>query len=341
MSSNTIFSSIESQKRWVLAMEKNFPQEHIVDINFFTPTSIFKIPKTLTETNPEAYTPQHLGLGPYHHLRPELYPMQKPKVAAVNNYLKSKNPKSFQKVVDALVQFEPLLRQCYDQYLDLDIQTLAWILTIDGLYLLQFLENYSQNNSEELNTGDIMMLENQIPVIILKSIRQALQICQDEVDYLLFNQFHRFCEVKSPLKLNEEFPVLKDRSQMHMLHRMYYLIVNNRGIKDSDNRMFMFEDSLPISLDDFNVAAQFVAKQVSGASAVGDILSFMGKVPWDKILTLFKKGGGGSDKKNILVEEIDIPKLQLRVELIMRVHFRASLSSLRVIPNHKVVSPEH
>ncbi|KAL3824547.1 hypothetical protein ACJIZ3_020576 [Penstemon smallii] len=341
MSSNTIFSSIESEKRWVLEMEKNFPQEHTVDINFDTPTSIFRIPKTLSETNPEAYTPQHLGLGPYHHLRPELYPMQKPKLAAVKKYLNQKNPQSFQKVVDALVQFEPLLRQCYDQYLDLDIQTLAWILTIDGLYLLQFLENYSQNNREELITGDIMMLENQIPVIILKKIIQVLQLCQDESDDWLFNQFHSFCQAQSPLKLNEQRVIMGDISQVHMLHRMYYLIVNNRGIHDESNYSEFTTFSLPISINDINNAVGFLTEQgVPGASTAGKILSFMENVPWDKILTLFKKGG--SDEQNSLVEEIDIPKLQLRVELIMRViRFMASLSSSRVIPNHKVVSPEH
>ncbi|KAL0315486.1 UNVERIFIED_CONTAM: hypothetical protein Sradi_5426800 [Sesamum radiatum] len=181
MSSNSILGSAESEKRWVLEMDKNFPPEHIVDIDLETPFCVFRVPESLTETKPEAYAPQQIGLGPYHHLRPEFYMMQKEKHAAVRKFLNQEKPNTIQQVVGALVEWEPVLRACYDQYLDLHAKTLAWILAIDGLYLLQFLRNSKQTGEIHAKdpqmdklVGDVIMLENQIPAVLLKKIRRVL-----------------------------------------------------------------------------------------------------------------------------------------------------------------------
>ncbi|KAL3831152.1 hypothetical protein ACJIZ3_019954 [Penstemon smallii] len=114
MSSKSLFSST-SEERWVLEMEKNFKDD--IDFNK-VPTCVFRVPKTLTEEKPEAYTPKHIGLGPYHHFAPDFYLKQKQKLAAL------------------------FIRASYDDYLDLDIRTLAWIMCIDGLFLLQYLHYY-------------------------------------------------------------------------------------------------------------------------------------------------------------------------------------------------------
>src|SRR3954469_23547171 len=43
---------------------------------------VFDVPKLLRATRPEAYTPQHFAIGPYHYQRPELRDMERYKLAA-------------------------------------------------------------------------------------------------------------------------------------------------------------------------------------------------------------------------------------------------------------------
>ncbi|KAL2249496.1 putative UPF0481 protein At3g02645 [Sesamum indicum] len=312
MSPDSIFSSVESEQRWVLAMEKNFPQQHVLDIDFDIPSCVFRVSKILTEAKPEAYAPQHLGLGPYHHLRPDLYIMQKQKLAAVRKFLGQEKLQKFRQVVEDLVQWEPVLRACYDEYLDLDIQTLAWILAIDGLYLVQFLKNYPE--MEHL-AGDILMLENQIPVILLKKILQVLELVpNDQNDCSLFEEFETLCQAHSPLRLNKQRAIIGDVSQAHLLNRMYYLIVNNRGIQEEEYVSMFSAAVTRIGLNDVVEGVQFLAERgFPGAGIAGQILSAVQKVPWDKILGLFKKGG--TDEENPSVQEIDIPSVTQMTEI--------------------------
>ncbi|KAK4404196.1 hypothetical protein Sango_0788200 [Sesamum angolense] len=321
MSTDSIFSSVESEQRWVLAMEKNFPQQHVLDIDFDIPCCVFRVSKILTEAKPEAYAPQHLGLGPYHHLRPELYIMQKQKLAAVRKFLGLEKVQKFRQVVEDLVQREPVLRACYDQYLDLDIQTLAWILAIDGLYLVQFLKNYPE--MEHL-AGDILMLENQIPVILLKKILRVLELApNDQNDYSLFEEFETLCQAHSPLRLNKQRAIIGDVSQAHLLNRMYYLIVNNRGIQEEEYVSMFSAAVTRIGLNDVVDSVQFLAEQgLPGAGIAGQILSVVKKVPWDKILGLFKKGGPDEENPDIGFEEknfyLPVIRVTATTEVVLR-----------------------
>ncbi|KAK4383284.1 hypothetical protein Sango_2790300 [Sesamum angolense] len=330
MSSNSILGSAESEKRWVLEMDKNFPPEHIVDIDLETPFCVFRVPESLSETKPEAYAPQQIGLGPYHHLRPEFYMMQKEKHAAVRKFLNQEKPNTIQQVVGALVEWEPVLRACYDQYLDLHAKTLAWILAIDGLYLLQFLKNSKQTGEIHAKdpqmdklVGDVIMLENQIPAVLLKKIRRVLghTLVDEGDDHTLFGDFQAFCDAHSPLKLSKDEEVVGDMSQAHLLHRMYHLVVNNRMLKKVIPRPKISKGSGPRPskpapvpdsqlVTDVKASLQFLDEQgMPGAGTAGNILTFMEKVPWDRILALFPK-----DQEKPLFEEIDIPSVSQMTE---------------------------
>ncbi|CAK9148632.1 unnamed protein product [Ilex paraguariensis] len=60
------------EHRWVHQMEKKFEKELKIDIKCDLPC-ISRVPQTLRAEKPEAYAPKRIGLGPYHHFRPELY----------------------------------------------------------------------------------------------------------------------------------------------------------------------------------------------------------------------------------------------------------------------------
>ncbi|KAI3443925.1 hypothetical protein Pfo_000590 [Paulownia fortunei] len=297
-------------------MNNTFPKEHVVDIDFDTSPCVFRVPKSLTQTKPEAYAPQQVGLGPYHHLRPELHTMQRKKVAAIRKFLNADQLQNFQLVVEALMKLEPLVRACYDQYLDLDPRTLAWILAIDAMYLLQFWKNYSGRSGEaaakdtgmENLAGDILMLENQIPVILFKEILRIPNLSPgDDHDMCCMKNSVFFCREASPLKLNEQgMDIVDMRTQGHLLNVTYKLIVTNRGIQDPEPRQY--RRSMGTVYENLKLGAEIAAAGgVPGAEIAQKQLLLMEKVPWDRIFDLFKTGD--PDEQNSSVEEINIPSV--------------------------------
>ncbi|XP_076938522.1 putative UPF0481 protein At3g02645 [Bidens hawaiensis] len=122
-------------------------------------------------------------------------------------------------------------------FLQCDDNHLACLLAIDGLFLLNLFYTYN-DQPEPLEVGpkkrsmaqDIMMVENQIPFIVLKEIHEALYSTSCSSSHssnyrLTCSIFQTFCKIHSPLKLcsNSEGPSRAD----HLLHYMYFKIVNN------------------------------------------------------------------------------------------------------------------
>lgn len=69
----------EATSSFVKNIHTIFKKDETMDV----PICIFKVPKSLASFKPEAYVPQLMGLGPYHHLRPELQQMQTYKLSEV------------------------------------------------------------------------------------------------------------------------------------------------------------------------------------------------------------------------------------------------------------------
>ncbi|KAI3775410.1 hypothetical protein L1987_49986 [Smallanthus sonchifolius] len=192
-------------------------------------------------------------------------------------------------VLNKVRKFVPVVRSCYDMFLQHDDDSLARIFAIDGLFLLMLFHTYNGPIDERhvylatlaqiQNLGldeapkeievtahnqiewekklqvphlqpelpkigpknrslaqDIMMVENQIPFMVLKEIDETLQaslgsfsssvdIFSNSVDNFSSSKFRIFCEIPSPLKLcsKSQAPSSVD----HLLHYMYYSIVNN------------------------------------------------------------------------------------------------------------------
>ncbi|KAL8544599.1 hypothetical protein ACS0TY_004992 [Phlomoides rotata] len=253
-------------------------------------TTNFRCKNPLFEEKPEDYAPHHLGLGPYHHLRPDFYKTLPQKLEAISEYLGPKNnSQNFRLVVDALILLEPNIRASYDQYLDLNIETLARILAIDGLFLLQLLKNYPRGGKDL--AGDIMMLENQIPGFVLKEIQLRLELGPEN------EELRSFLRDQSPL--DRDLPLWEDVGRgSHLLGCMYDFIVY-------DERRMAFV--LPM-MEDVATGVQFLGELgVPGASIAGKILSLVNMIPWSKITGLYKKMGGVEPIP--LAKKIDVPSV--------------------------------
>ncbi|XP_038895879.1 putative UPF0481 protein At3g02645 [Benincasa hispida] len=209
----SIVRSKSGEKRWVIYINNIIEKELNNNQKSHISSSIFIVPKFLSATKPEDYTPQFLALGPYHHFSQELYDnMERYKLMNVSN----KNLQfNFQSFLSRLSQFDLQIRASYHRRLDLDADTLALIMTIDGLFLLDFLYSKFKNyhdflilrgknilSNDDVVVRDIIKLENQIPLFVLKEIYFGMIQCEESNklwDDLFDSVLVGFCSEISPL----------------------------------------------------------------------------------------------------------------------------------------------
>ena len=85
-------------------------------------------------------------------------------------------------LADQLKPLELKIRACFDQGLEINGETLSWVVLIDGLFLIDLLQTKYSNRplkfpleifygklwSEFEIVSDMVKLENQIPLFVLK-----------------------------------------------------------------------------------------------------------------------------------------------------------------------------
>ncbi|KAF5956375.1 hypothetical protein HYC85_003600 [Camellia sinensis] len=213
MALTSIFESSFTEQRWISQISKIIAKE--VNIEIDVPVSIFPVPTTLTVSKPEVYIPQLIGLGPYHHFRSELYEMERYKLAVSTRVQKQFRRLKFKQLVDKLNELEYEVRTCHHKYLDIDGETLAWIMAIDGLFLLDFLHSYVNKNDS------LSSLSSTTAHLILCIQCSLLDIRNNLLPSILMG----FCKIVSPLKLKEDVPFSQVFEHAHLLDLLYHLIV--------------------------------------------------------------------------------------------------------------------
>ncbi|KAK1294557.1 putative UPF0481 protein [Acorus calamus] len=189
------------EAQWIISIRKTLTQELEDDdgggdddnISRAVRVSIYAVPKPLMATKPEAYIPQQVSIGPYHQHQLELYEMERYKLYAARRVQKQVPNLSFEGFIERFIKLNRMFRASYHRYLDSSDETLAWLMFLDGSFLLEYLQAFATNVLKDLarvptgkishvidQTGkksthnavlrDIVMLENQIPLFVLKEL---------------------------------------------------------------------------------------------------------------------------------------------------------------------------
>ncbi|KAG6607499.1 putative UPF0481 protein, partial [Cucurbita argyrosperma subsp. sororia] len=242
-----------------------------------TPISVFQLPESVRDGDPAAYLPQFIALGPYHHFRPELFKMDLFKLGKAKNL---KWRPQLHELADQLKPLELQIRGCFCGSLEIDGETLSWVVLIDGLFLIHLLQNEFSNRplklpleifygklwSEFEIVSDMMKLENQIPLLVLK------EICPDEPFNYLAPLFYQFSASVSPFELvcfgfASNLPEIFD-SSYHLLHFVYFLILL---IPDEMAVANICAYSMPIGMDSSSSSS-------SSVEFLGESLNILGSV---------------------------------------------------------------
>ncbi|XP_009600725.1 UPF0481 protein At3g47200-like [Nicotiana tomentosiformis] len=158
-------------------------------------TTIFKVSVGLRESNPDAYKPKVISIGPYHKHNPELRSMEKYKLRYLQRFLRRKEGID---VESCIRELEDEALNCYDDIENLDsdiVGKFSKLLLLDGCFLVEFIrERYGIYPEEEgwIIPGncisnqvrrDLLLVENQLPFFVLTKLHHMTMDDEDEIPF--------------------------------------------------------------------------------------------------------------------------------------------------------------
>ncbi|XP_022724013.1 putative UPF0481 protein At3g02645 [Durio zibethinus] len=291
------FDSKFDECQWVICIRRSLDEELEDDIE--VPVSIFSVPKVLISSSPDSYTPQQLALSPYHYWRPELYEMERYKLAAAKRTQKQLRCLAFQNLVEQLEKLEPRIRACYHKYLDINSETLSWMMAISASFLLEFLQIYvfhertiskvcsrmshlidyaGTKSAHHSILRDIVMLENQIPLFVMREVLEIQYSSLEAADGVLLSMLMGLCQELSPFKTMENMPKIVISKRPHVLDFLYHMIVPKVEESPSESVVQPEEQKEPIEeKESSSVDSSLYVKQL--LRKIGEMLSKMNSAP--------------------------------------------------------------
>ncbi|KAM3397531.1 hypothetical protein P3S68_001043 [Capsicum galapagoense] len=143
--------------------------------------TIFKVNVGIRKSNPDAYTPMLISIGPYHKRNPELGSMEKYKLMYLRRFIQRKEGLDVESCISALEKKKDEALKCYDDNLDIDIVCkFLEMLLLDGCFVVEFIRERCEVEKREhgdkiINLQwmidqvcrDMVLLENQLPFFVL------------------------------------------------------------------------------------------------------------------------------------------------------------------------------
>ncbi|KAI3455272.1 hypothetical protein Pfo_011935 [Paulownia fortunei] len=241
----TSLSSNFDEQQWVKQIRQTLDEELEEDTE--NPVTIFSVPKPLMITDPDSYIPQQVAIGPYHHFRAEVYDMERYKVAAAKRIQKELQNVKLQGIVDHLIKFELRIRASYHRPLSFGSEALAWMMAVDVSFLFEFFQVCGVKKGKVLTKApsrlahlidlsgnktahnailrDIVMLENQIPLFVMRMLLEFQFSSLDLADEMLLGMLIGLSMELSPFKMVEGSQKIAVKECAHLLDFLYHFIV--------------------------------------------------------------------------------------------------------------------
>ena len=146
--------------------------------------SIFKVPEYIRATDPRAYEPKVISIGPYHQHNPHLKPMNQVKLLYFNRLLLRNNGVSAEDYIQLISGLITQSKGCYPENINMRDNDFSKMLLLDGCFIIELLlENHSRNDGQRRGDSildnmstlslvqfDMLLLENQLPFVVLESL---------------------------------------------------------------------------------------------------------------------------------------------------------------------------
>lgn len=184
-------------EEWVIKMNEEVSKMEdspLLEAEHWEKRSIYKVPTSVKNLNQKAYKPHLVSFGPYHHGDQDLIPMEEHKHRALIHFLK-RSRKPLQHYIDSIYDVAQDLKDSYDsldQAWERDTCRFLQLMILDGCFLLEILRFVTRIDYEDENLPgvyaisdplfsnhgrihvmpyikrDMLMLENQLPMLLLQ-----------------------------------------------------------------------------------------------------------------------------------------------------------------------------
>ncbi|KAI7989751.1 UPF0481 protein [Camellia lanceoleosa] len=123
--------------------------------------SIYKVPNKLVKLKEDAYTPNIVSVGPFHHKNKELLAFEEHKQRYMLHLFMrifEVAPSTLKECATAILDLEGEVQRCYSEYIGFDAQELAKILLVDGCFILELFLRYSdmEKNMDKVEEDPII-----------------------------------------------------------------------------------------------------------------------------------------------------------------------------------------
>ncbi|KAF3958563.1 hypothetical protein CMV_016539 [Castanea mollissima] len=150
-----------------------------LDIQSSTRCRIYRVPHYLRKWNEEAYTPQVISIGPFHHKNKRLKAMEELKERYFSSFVK-RTKINLDDLVGKIREMEKRIRGCYDETIDLSSDRFVKMILVDASFILELLERSSKGLTSDDPMAveprataimlDLLLLENQLPFFVIKKL---------------------------------------------------------------------------------------------------------------------------------------------------------------------------
>ncbi|XP_077239536.1 UPF0481 protein At3g47200-like isoform X3 [Tasmannia lanceolata] len=162
------------------------PVTEIEEEEILRERSIYMVPEWIKRLNTEAYEPQIVSIGPYHHEKSHLMPLEEHKQRSLHQFIK-RSKKAEEDYKRALEEVEKQLRSSYERLHEAwnDSAKFLKLMLVDGCFYIEFGRVLERKKNDYSGTDpifsfhgssiiapsirrDTMMLENQLPLLVTK-----------------------------------------------------------------------------------------------------------------------------------------------------------------------------
>ncbi|KAK9757032.1 hypothetical protein RND81_01G136200 [Saponaria officinalis] len=133
---------------------------------------IYRIPQTLREANKSAYSPCLISIGPFHHGKKRLQPMEDQKLRYLKNFLRRNDERSLSDYLRFIRDREKEIREYYVEVINMGSEEFVSMFIL----MWHFDEAdetdriFEKSSLEYVVRHDILLLENQLPFFVLDGL---------------------------------------------------------------------------------------------------------------------------------------------------------------------------
>ncbi|XP_057726833.1 UPF0481 protein At3g47200-like [Arachis stenosperma] len=143
---------------------------------------IYRVPHNIRKLKEDAYTPEIVSIGPFHHGNEKLLKMEDHKRLYCKQFIERSETNKLESFVNCVQELEPKIRGCYSDDIKLSKEELVMVILVDCCFILEFLLRYHFMLTHGDDTillpqrlrlyiqYDLLLLENQVPFFVLDKL---------------------------------------------------------------------------------------------------------------------------------------------------------------------------